>query len=152
MEHDPWAAGAGSGLTPVQFYLCISDFVADPPADAPSMDELRSAHKAFTAGLVKSGQIASAGRLHDDNTGEKAALGQSMFILRAETMAEARAVALNEPFTRARVRTMTIIPWQRVAGSVSLAVDVANGSLKLDRRAYDIPIKQRSYRDKDPSS
>ncbi len=152
MEHDPWPVDAQSGFAPVQFYLCISDFVADPPADAPSMDELRSAHKAFTAGLVKSGQIASAGRLHDDNTGEKAALGQSMFILRADTRAEAEAIALNEPFTRARVRAMTIIPWQRVAGSVSLSVDVANGDLKLDRRTYDIPIKQRSYRDKEPPS
>ncbi len=75
-----------------------------------------------------------------------------MFLLRAETLAEAEAIALTEPFTRARVRAMTIIPWQRVAGSVRLLVDVANGVLKFDRRAYDIPINQRSHRDNDTSS
>jgi len=75
-----------------------------------------------------------------------------MFILRAGTRAEAEAIVLTEPFNRARVRAMTIIPWQRVAGSVSLSVDVANGHLKLDRRAYDVPIIQRSHRDKDTPS
>jgi uncharacterized protein YciI len=149
MEHDPWPVATQSGLMPVQFYLCISRILDDPPADAPSMDTLRSAHKAFIAGLVDSGRIASAGRLHDDNTGEKSALGQSMFLLRADSRAEAETIALSEPFTHARVRAMTIIPWQRVAGSVSLSVDVANGALKLDRRAYDIPINQRSHRDID---
>lgn len=152
MEHDPWPVNAQSGFMPVQFYLCISRIVDDPPSDAPSMDTLRSAHKAFIAGLVESGKIASGGRLHNDNTGEKSTLGQSMFILRAESRAEAEAIALNEPITRARVRAMTIIPWQRVAGSVSLSVDVANGSLKLDSRAYDIPINQRSHRENDTSS
>ncbi len=152
MDHDPWPVDAKSGFMPVQFYLCISRIVDDPPADAPAMDTLRRAHKAFIAGLVESGQIASAGRLHDDNTGEISTLGQSMFILRAESRAEAEAIALNEPFTRARVRAMTIIPWQRVAGSVHLSVDVANGGLKLDRRSYDFPIIQRSHRETEKPS
>ncbi len=152
MDDDPWPVDAQSGLMPVQFYLCISRILDDPPADAPSPETLRSAHKAFIARLVESGQIVSGGRLHDDNTGEKSTLGQSMFVLRADTRAEAEKIALTEPFTIARVRAMTIIPWQRVAGSVSLSVDVANGVLKFDRRAYDVPINQRSHRDNDPSS
>ncbi len=152
MEHDPWPVDGKEGLMPVQFYLCISRILDDPPADAPAPDTLRSAHKAFIAGLVKSGHIVSAGRLHNDSSGERSTLGQSMFILRAETRAEAEAIVLTEPFNRARVRAITIIPWQRVAGSVSLSVDVANGHLKLDRRAYDVPIIQRSHRDKDTPS
>ncbi len=149
MEHDPWPVDAQSGLMPVQFYLCISRILDDPPTNAPAADALRSAHKAFIAALVESGQIASGGRLHNDNTRERSTLGQSMFLLRADSRAEAEEIASSEPFTRARVRAMTIIPWQRVAGSVNLSVDVANGSLKYDHRTYDIPINQRSHRDID---
>ncbi len=149
MEHDPWPADGEEGPVPVQFYMCISRILDDPPANAPAPDTLRSAHKAFIAAHVKSGHIASGGRLHNDETGERSTLGQSMFLLRADSLAEAEEIVRTEPFNRARVRAMTIIPWQRVAGSVSLSVDVANGSLKYDHRTYDIPINQRSHRDID---
>ena len=41
MEHDPWPVDGKEGLMPVQFYLCISRILDDPPADAPAPEALR---------------------------------------------------------------------------------------------------------------
>jgi hypothetical protein len=59
-----------------------------------------------------------------------------MFILRAETRAEAEAIAFEEPNTKAGLRRMRIIPWARGEGDINISISFTNGTVKIDRRGY----------------
>lgn len=63
-------------------------------------------------------------------------LGYGMFILRAETRAEAEAIAFEEPNTKAGLRTMKVVPWLRGEGDINISISFTNGTVKIDRRSY----------------
>ena len=59
-----------------------------------------------------------------------------MFILRAETRAEAEAIALQEPNTKASLPTMRVVPWARGEGDINISISFTNGTVQIDRRSY----------------
>ena len=64
------------------------------------------------AKLESEGRLFGAGLLKNDKDNEASCdLGYGMFILRAETRAEAEAIAFQEPNTKAGLRTMKVVPW-----------------------------------------
>src|ERR1043166_3996236 len=97
-----------------QCYLCFMTLVEPPPVNAPSREELRRPHKEYMARLESEGRLFGAGLLKNDKDNETTCdLGHGMFILRAETRAEAEAIASQEPNTKAGLRTVKLIPWAR---------------------------------------
>lgn len=120
-----------------QCYLCFAMLVEPPPANAPSRESLRREHKASMARLEDEGRLFGAGLLKNDRDNETTSdLGYGMFILRAETRAEAEAIAFQEPNTKAGLRTMKIVPWARGEGYINIAISFTNRTVKIDRRSY----------------
>jgi uncharacterized protein YciI len=84
-----------------QCYLCFTTLVEPPPANAPSREAVRRSHKEYLARLESEGSLFGAGLLKNDKDNETSCdLGYGMFILRAESRAEAEAIALEEPTVR----------------------------------------------------
>lgn len=119
-----------------QCYLCFMTLVDSPPANAPSRDELRRPHKEYMARLESEGRLFGAGLLKSNNENDTADLGYGMFILRAETRAEAESIAFQEPNTKAGLRTMRLVPWLRGEGDINISISFTNGTVKIDRRSY----------------
>jgi uncharacterized protein YciI len=120
-----------------QCYLCVMNLVEPPPSGSPSKDTLRVEHKRFLAGLEDKGLIFGAGKFGNEKEGEKASIGFGMFILRANSRKEAEAIAFQEPYTRAGHRTMTLIPWQRTEGDMTIRISFTNGTMTIDRRSFE---------------
>jgi hypothetical protein len=74
--------------------------------------------------------------LKNNKDNETADLGYGMFILRAETRAEAESIAFEEPNTEAGLRTMKVVPWLRGEGDINISISFTNGTAKIDRRSY----------------
>ncbi len=120
-----------------QCYLCIMTLVESPPANAPPRAELRRPHKEYMAKLENEGRLFGAGLLKNDKENETTSdLGYGMFILRAETRAEAESIALQEPNTKAGLRTMKVVPWLRGEGDINISLSFTNGTVRIDRRSY----------------
>ena len=108
-----------------QCYLCLMTLVQPPPVNAPSREEVRRPHKEYMARLESEGRLFGAGLLKNDKEKETSDLGYGMFILRAETRAEAEAIAFQEPNT-----------WGRGEGDINISISFTNGTVKIDRRSY----------------
>ena len=120
-----------------QCYLCFTTFVEPLPRNAPSRADVRRPHKEYMARLESEGRLFGAGLLKNDQENETSSdLGYGMFILRAETRAEAEAIAFEEPNTKAGLRTMKVVPWLRGEGDINISISFTNGTVKIDRRSY----------------
>ncbi len=119
-----------------QCYLCIMTLVEPPPPNAPPRAELRRPHKEYMAKLESDGRLFGAGLLKNSQENEAADLGYGMFILRAETRAEAESIAFQEPNTKAGLRTMQVVPWLRGEGDINISISFTNGTVTIDRRNY----------------
>ena len=106
--------------------------------NVPSREELRRPHKVIHGETRKRWAPGlGAGLLKNDKEKEATSeLGYGMFILRAETRAEAGAIAFQEPNTRAGLRIMKVIPWARGEGDINISISFTNGTVKIDRRSY----------------
>jgi hypothetical protein len=83
------------------------------------------------------GPAVRRGTAQNDKDNENTSdLGYGMFILRAETRAEAEAIAFQEPNTNAGLRTMKVVPWARGEGDIQISISFTNGTVKIDRRTY----------------
>ena len=120
-----------------QCYLCFMTLVEYPPPNAPSREEVRRPHKEYMAKLESEGRLFGAGLLKNNKDNETSCdLGYGMFILRADSRAEAEAIAFQEPNTKAGLRIMKVVPWLRGEGDINISISFTNGTVKIDRRSY----------------
>jgi uncharacterized protein YciI len=80
-----------------------------PPLPAPEA-EMMNRHRAFLQGLLDRRLMFGSGATKDE-TGARHAAG--LIIVRTKTLAEAKALAADEPFCKAGQRRVEVIPWQR---------------------------------------
>src|SRR5438445_2781955 len=73
-------------------------------------------HLAYMIELERRGQLFASGPFGDGTRGD------GMTIVRAASEAEAREMALADPFVVNGIRTFTIQPWTVMEGSLSVAV------------------------------
>jgi uncharacterized protein YciI len=128
------AASLNASLSREQTYVLM----LRPNLDAPelaSRDELRIRHHEFLVGLERQGILFGAGPFVD--RGEKPS-GSGMIIIRAESREEAARIAAEEPYTKAGLRLIDIVPWQRNEGSMRLEIRLADGFLRIDERVYTL--------------
>lgn len=93
-----------------QLYVCLSEMVENPPPTRYSAEELAKAHHDYIADLFARKVLTGAGSAKDE-TGKRHAGG--MLVIRARSLAEAKAIGAKEPYFREGQRQMRVIPWQR---------------------------------------
>lgn len=97
-------------------------------------------HHRYLVDLERRGILFAAGPFVDE-TGNRVGLG--MIIIRAKSTTAARRIALQEPYTKAGQRDMTITPWQRNEGSLRLSLNLADGEMRIDNRTYTLTPKTK---------
>ena len=137
MADDPKARAAAiqGALSREQCYVLMMKPNPAPPPMPCAPEEMRIVHHDYLVDLERRGILFGAGPFVDE-TGTR--VGAGMIIIRAKSRAEAEAIGLAEPYTKAGQRLMEFIPWQRNEGTVRLNIRFADGVLEVDQRAYKL--------------
>lgn len=122
-------------LTHEQCYLIMMRPAENPPPAPKPQAEMRLDHHAWLVERERDGVLVGAGPCRD---AEGWVRGTGLLILRADTRAEAEALAREEPYTKALQRDIDIIPWQRNEGSTVINLRLADGYLEMDRRRWKL--------------
>ncbi|MGH7246848.1 MAG: YciI family protein [Pseudomonadota bacterium] len=94
-----------------------------PKASREAVQQHLAIHLEYQRELERRGVIVAAGPLSDEQGWSWT--GKGMIILRAESLAAARAIADADPMHRDGVRSYEILPWLMNEGSFSLKVSLA---------------------------
>lgn len=129
----------GIRLAREQCYVCWMSAPENPPKLRKSPTRMRKEHHDYLVSLERKGILFGAGPFVNEK-GERVGVG--MMIIRAPSTAAARRIANAEPYTKAGQRVMTITPWQRNEGCISLSINFADGELRLDDRAWTLAPKE----------
>lgn len=86
-------------------------------------------HLEYIQGLERAGTLFLAGPLSDESGEEMQ--GTGMLILRAASLADARAVAEGDPMHTSGARTFTLRRWMINEGTVTVNVSLASQSVSL---------------------
>jgi uncharacterized protein len=113
------------GFLAKQLYL-----VHTAPANGmgPVMENIQ-AHLAFQQSLEEQGIMFATGPLWTDD--EKSWEGEGMVVIRAGSLAEARAIAERDPMHRSGARTFTVRPWLVNEGTVTIKLNYAQRSFEV---------------------
>ncbi|MBS0247717.1 MAG: hypothetical protein JSR61_13955 [Proteobacteria bacterium] len=82
-------------------------------------------HLAFQVELEERGVMFGAGPMWND--AEDAWEGEGMVIIRAASLADARAIADSDPMHKAGARSYTVRPWLLNEGTVTVKLSYSNG-------------------------
>lgn len=117
---------ASKGMLQKQVYA-----VSSTPTNGigPVLEHLE-AHLKHQVAIEKSGVLIAAGPqwTDDENFWE----GDGLFVIRAESMAEASAIAASDPMHMAGARTFTVRPWLINEGSLVLRLSFSSGQMTLE--------------------
>jgi uncharacterized protein len=100
-------------------------------AVAPSeeLSKVLEAHLQHQIRLEKAGIMFGAGPLSNP---DGSPTGTGMIIIRAESEAEARRIADQDPFHSSGLRTYTLQQWSLNEGRINISVDFSDQSYRLD--------------------
>ncbi|MEO9527274.1 YciI family protein [Roseibium sp.] len=104
----------------------VTSVTASPDADIPGT---LPDHLAYQADLEAAGKLAFAGPL-SDATGEEIQ-GDGLIVYRAASLAEARALAEEDPMHKRGVRTFTLRRWLVNEGSLTVSVGLSTRKVDL---------------------
>ncbi len=82
-------------------------------------------HLEYMIAVEKDGRLFASGPL-----GERSR-GNGMTVVRADSAAEAEAIAAGDPFVKAGLRTYTVEPWILMEGRLSVSVSLSDCSMSL---------------------
>jgi uncharacterized protein YciI len=102
--------------------------VTTPTAPREKLEPLIPAHLANQVRLEKEGIMFAAGPL----TKEDGSPYGGMFVLRAGSFAEARAIADADPLHKAGLRTYTLMRWTVNEGSYAVRVNYSDQSVTIE--------------------
>ena len=94
----------------------------------PVMANLKE-HLDFQMDLERRGIMFGGGRCNDD--AEDAWEGEGMVIIRAGSLAEAKAIAESDPMHKAGARSFTVRPWLLNEGTVTVKLTYSDGKREL---------------------
>lgn len=113
------------GFLAKQLYVVFTTPVAGM---APVMQHIQE-HLAFQESLERQGIMFAAGPHWSD--GEKSWDGDGMVVIRAGSLAEARAIAARDPMHARGARKFTIRPWFVNEGTVTIKLNYAQGKFEV---------------------
>jgi uncharacterized protein YciI len=108
-----------------KLYVLISKPAVPPEQLKPFL----LAHLEYMIGLEKRGLVFASGPLAD---GAGPPTGQGLTVLRANSAAEARALAEADPFFVNGLRTFELKEWTVMEGSLSLRVNFSDQTVVVD--------------------
>ena len=82
-------------------------------------------HLTYMIGLEREGKLFASGPFGDGTKGD------GMTIVRAADDAEARSIAMQDPFVVNGIRTFTIQSWTAMEGSLTVTVNFSDRSAKI---------------------
>nr|WP_320132309.1 YciI family protein [uncultured Holophaga sp.] len=128
MEHGipPQADGVDTTHAGMQklFYVCTTV----PQRPPEELEQHLDAHKSYLKQLEQQGLIFAAGPLLNE---EARFDGLGMIVYAAQSYAQAKSLADNDPFHAKGLRTYTLKPWQVNEGSLGLKLVFSEGSFRL---------------------
>ncbi len=99
-----------------QLYVFLTTMEANPRPSALSGAEISDQHHAYIQDLKDQGRLMGAGSARDSD-GNRFADGEQLLggliVVRGGSLAEAEALAQEEPYCREGQRSIKVIPWQR---------------------------------------
>lgn len=105
------------------FFLCFTEPVELSPEEIRSHLE---PHKQWLADLERSGILFLAGPMLDKNYRFE---GSGLFVIRADSFAEAEEIADRDPFHANGIRTYRLVPWQVNEGSFAVHSTLSDGTV-----------------------
>jgi len=99
-----------------------------PAENAGKRGDFFADHLAFVNGLEGKGVLFAAGPLVDESD---TPTGSGMIVVRAGSVAEAEAIAAEDPFHRNNVRQFTVQPWRVNEGTVNIQVSYSDSTVKI---------------------
>jgi uncharacterized protein len=89
-----------------------------------------ASHLEFQEKLERDGIMFAAGPHWTDD--EKRWEGEGMVVIRANSLAEAQAIAAEDPMHKSGARTYRVRPWLVNEGTLTLKLDFAGGRYRLE--------------------
>jgi uncharacterized protein YciI len=86
-------------------------------------------HIAFQVELERDGTMFAAGRNWTDD--EKSWEGDSMVVVRAKSLAEAKEIAARDPMHKSGARKFTVRPWFVNEGTISVRLNYSEGTFEM---------------------
>lgn len=125
------AAGNDQGAPATAKFLGKQLFVivTSPVKPREEMMKLLPAHLEHQVALERRGTLFAAGPLADR---EGKVQGKGLIVIRAGSFEEAEAIAMEDPFHKAGVRTFTIERWTVNEGRVSIGLSYSDQRFTLD--------------------
>lgn len=117
---------ASKGMAQKQLYVV---FTTPTSGLDPVLKNIQE-HLKFQVDLEKQGIMFGAGPFWDDD--EKNWSGDGMVIIRAESLAAARAIAERDPMHKSGARRFTVRPWLLNEGTLTLRVDFSEQKVRLE--------------------
>lgn len=124
LEYSPLAKALHDKMLGKKLWVVVTTAVVPPEQLSRHLE----AHLEHQIRLEKAGIMFGAGPLSNaDGTPS----GKGMVIIRAETAAEARTIADQDPFHSSGLRTYTLQQWTLNEGPINITLDFSDQSYKL---------------------
>jgi len=117
---------ASRGMLQKQLYVVFTSPTGSMDAVLANLE----AHLAFQVDLETRGIMVGAGPFWTDD--EKQWGGEGMVIIRANSLAEARAIADTDPMHKSGARSYKVRPWLLNEGTLTLKVSFSDKSMTLE--------------------
>ncbi len=124
LEYSPTAAALREKMLRKRLWIVITKAIAPPD----QLSKVLEAHLQHQIRLEKDGILFGAGPLSNP---DGSSTGTGMIVIRAESEAEARAIADSDPFHSAGLRTYTLQQWSLNEGRITITVDYSDQTFKL---------------------
>lgn len=124
LEYSPTAAALRDRMLKKRLWIVITKAVATPEA----MSRLLEAHLQHQIRLEKEGIMFGAGPL---SNADGSPTGTGMIIIRADSEAEARRIADQDPFHSSGLRSYSLQQWSLNEGRITLTVDFSDQTYRL---------------------
>jgi uncharacterized protein YciI len=106
-----------------ELYVCITE-----PVHSPAIREKLYDHLLEQIERERQGVMFGAGPLQDEDKGEPT---RGMWIIRASSFAEARAIVDQDIFHRSGLRTYKLYKWTMNEGSMTFTIRYSDQSVKI---------------------
>jgi uncharacterized protein YciI len=116
---------ASKGMAQKQLYVILTTPVQGLEPVLKNLDE----HLKFQVDLERRGIMFCAGPFWDDD--ETHWSGDGMVIIRAESLAAARAIAAEDPMHKSGARRFTVRPWLLNEGTLTLHLNFSDMTTRL---------------------
>jgi uncharacterized protein len=113
------------GLLAKQFYVIHTK----PTKGMDPIFQHLTEHLAYQGELERKGIMFAAGPLADDKIDGWG--GEGMVIIRAKSLADARAVAEADPMHKSGARNFTVRPWLMNEGSLTVRINGSNQKVEI---------------------